>query len=295
MKQLETILNHIQGGVILCNYDGAKGSSEVVYINRGWTEITGYTQEELAREKGGNPQALVLPEDKADVDAQYQEQMCGGSVYELMYRIFHKSGEVRWVIDKGMVIPLPDGKMENQSIITDVTAIKAQEERLRLLAQTDQLTDLNNKTTFALLAQNVLSRQREKQHALLLLDIDNFKGVNDSHGHAFGDRVLESVAARMKELFRSRDVLGRAGGDEFLVLMIDIPHRQVVAQKADELRRAIRDMKLPGVPDTAVTVSIGGAFFSGSKSYSDLFEEADAALYQAKSGGKNQYVPSVGE
>lgn len=287
--QPETILNNIMGGIIICNYSSATLSSEVVYINTGWTAITGYTLEELAREKDGNPQALVFQDDKPRVDAEYSEQI-GSGQYELMYRIVHKDGSMRWIIDKGVMKKLPGGDMQNQSIITEVTAIKEQEERLRLLAQIDQLTDLNNKATFTVLVQTVLSRQNERCHAMLLLDIDNFKGLNDSYGHAFGDKVLAAVAMRLKGLFRSRDVLGRIGGDEFMVLMTDVTSADAVTKKACKICRAVSEIRIPGTQHFPVTVSIGSAFFTDGKSYESLFDEADAALYRAKNNGKNQYV-----
>lgn len=292
MNHLESILNNIRGGVILCNYNPAMGSSEVVYINSGWTDITGYTREELIKVKNGNPQAIVLTEDKWEVDTRYREQLLCGSAYELMYRIVHRNGGIRWVIDKGVVTQLPGGIMQNQSIITEVTVIKEQEERLRFLAQIDQLTDLNNKATFNMLAQSTLKRQREQCHALLLLDIDNFKGFNDNYGHAFGDKVLEAVAGQMKELFRSRDILGRIGGDEFIILMIDVPNSRTVEKKANDLRRAISSIGIPGTHHTPITVSIGGALFSGGKTYAAIFDEADSALYCAKNNGKNQFTAS---
>lgn len=287
---LQAILNNIMGGVILCNFNCETQSSQVVYINSGWTKITGYTLEELNREKDGNPQALILSEDRENADREYREQIHQGSEYELMYRVLCKNGTVIWVIDKGVILPLPDGTYQNQSIITEVTKIKEQEEKLRLLAQIDQLTDLNNKATFSLMAQAVLTRQQNKLHALMMLDIDHFKCINDTWGHTFGDEVLEHLATRLKEFFRSRDVLGRVGGDEFLVLMTGVPSRETVVRKANELCAAIRGIKLAGHPHPPITVSIGVAFSQPGLPYDALFEQADAALYRAKNRGRDNYA-----
>ncbi len=280
------ILDQMCGGVILCNFDPSTQSAQVVFANRGWTEITGYSQSQLTLEKEGNPQSLILPEDKARTDAEYAAQMRTSGEYELMYRIVHRSGQIRWVIDKGSVTALPDATLQNLSTVTEVTKIKEQEERLRLLAQTDQLTELNNKTTFATMAQTILSRQHNKRHALLMVDIDGFKNVNDRFGHASGDRVLEAVAAQLKEQFRSRDVLGRIGGDEFMILMTDLPDCETATRKANALCETICHLQIPGQP--SVTVSIGVAFSAPDKPYDIFFDEVDDALYRAKNSGKNQ-------
>lgn len=287
---LACMLDKIMGGVILCDYDETTGLSDVLYINRGWSDITGYTQTELTKEHGGNPLALVHPADREKIDILYRQQMSAGNTYELMYRINKKDGEIRWVVDKGVANIQADGKKRNQSIITDITNLKAQEENLRLLAQTDQLTGLNNKATFVLLAEDMLIRQYNICHALVVLDIDGFKNINDSYGHAVGDKALQSLAIQMKTLFRNCDILGRIGGDEFGILITDVLEKKTVGDAADTLRQAVCGIKIPGHSSPVVTVSIGVAFFNGSKTYETLFDEADAALYKAKNKGKNQIV-----
>ncbi|MEG0377704.1 MAG: sensor domain-containing diguanylate cyclase [Eubacterium sp.] len=280
------LLERMRGGVSRCNFDPRTKSSQVVYMNRGWAEITGYSNEQLTQEKNGNPQALIFPEDKAQADAGYAAQIKCGGEYELLYRILRRDGQIRWVVDKGSVTALPDGTLQNQSTITEVTKIKEHEERFMLLAQQDQLTELLGKATFTAQVQTVLSRQSDKLHALLMLDIDGFKEVNDRFGHAAGDKVLEAVATQLKEQFRSRDVLGRVGGDEFMVFMPYIPNPQIAVQKAEELCRTISQMEKPKVP--SVTVSLGVAFSTAGKDFETLFDEADTALYRAKNKGKNQ-------
>lgn len=282
-------LGDIQGGIILCNYNPETMSAEVIYANHGWTEITGYTVEQLYAEKGGNPQALIFAEDKKAMDDQYMAQLRQGNSYELLYRIVHRNGKLCWVIDKGVSILLSDGKLQNKSIITDVTEIKEREENMALLAQTDQLTGLNNKSTFTLLAQNALNRRKENHCALFMLDIDNFKSINDNSGHAYGDIVLEAVAEQMKKIFRSGDLLGRVGGDEFMALMIDISDAEAAEKKAKALCAAIRNIKISQVQHNTITVSVGVTFFTVGKPFETIFAEADTALYHAKNQGKNQY------
>lgn len=289
VENLVDFLGDIQGGIILCNYNTQTMAAETLYVNHSWSEITGYTLEQLRAEKGGNPQALVLAEDKKVMDEKYINQISLGNTYTLMYRIIHRSGMLRWVIDKGVTTILPDGRLQNKSIVTEVTEIKEREERMALLAQTDQLTGLNNKATFTLLVQNNLNRRSENRCALLMLDIDSFKSINDNSGHAFGDKVLEAVAQQMKSFFRNGDVLGRVGGDEFMVLMNDVCDAIAVEKKARALCAIIRTIKIPDHKHKQFTVSVGVSLFSEGKSFDTMFKEADSALYSAKAQGKNQY------
>lgn len=181
------------------------------------------------------------------------EQLRQGSSYELMYRIVHRSGKMCWVIDKGISSTLPDGRLQNKSVITEVTEIKEREERMASLAQTDQLTGLNNKATFTLLAQSALNLRSANLCALLMIDIDSFKSINDNSGHAFGDRVLEAVE-----------------------------------KKARALCAAISSIKIPKHKHKPITISVGISFFWDSKPFETIFAEADTSLYRAKGQGKNQ-------
>ncbi|MEG1790129.1 MAG: diguanylate cyclase [Oscillospiraceae bacterium] len=286
---IEKFVSNIKGGVITCIYDEKTGSSKAVYINEGWTEITGYTLEALEREVGGNPQALVYPADKQSAEAKYTEQLKRGSEYTLLYRVIRKDGNTIWVIDRGVVSVMPNGEIQNQSIVTEVTEIKEQEERLQRLAQLDLLTSLYNKVTFIQQARIILARQHEKLHALIVLDVDDFKKVNDSMGHAYGDKVLESVGDCLKTLFRNRDVLGRGGGDEFVILMTDIPDRATLERKAADICETMHSIKIDG-GRRFVSVSVGVAVSEEGKSYEQLFEQADAAMYRAKNDGKDRYA-----
>lgn len=289
-KNLIEILENIQGGIIVCNYDAYTKTSEVIYANQGWTNITGYSMRQLSDEQGGNPQSLIFAEDKADVDAWYLGQQSISGVYELLYRITHRDGGVRWVIDKGITNTLPDGRIQNKSIVTEVTKIKEREEQMTMLAQTDQLTGLNNKATFRMLAQTNLNRRIECRHALLMIDVDGFKNINDTYGHDFGDKVLVAVATQLKACFRSSDIVGRVGGDEFMVLMTDISCEKAAKRKIKGVCAAIRAVKILGNEHMPISVSIGVTFFTGKKSFEPIFAEADAALYRAKENGKNQCV-----
>jgi diguanylate cyclase (GGDEF)-like protein len=119
----------------------------------------------------------------------------------------------------------------------------------------------------------------------MLIDCDNFKTINDKHGHLVGNQVLENIAKILKQEFRSFDIVGRFGGDEFCIYMKDIPSVDIVKEKFDQLNAEIRNIK-----DMDLTISAGIALVRDHTTYEQIFKKADAALYQAKQNEKSHAV-----
>ncbi|VAX07255.1 diguanylate cyclase/phosphodiesterase (GGDEF & EAL domains) with PAS/PAC sensor(s) [hydrothermal vent metagenome] len=176
----------------------------------------------------------------------------------------------------------------------------ANHERLKRVGLTDFLTGINNRRFFdQRLSEEVMRTQRQAgMLGCLLLDIDNFKSVNDTYGHRVGDQVLKEVSAMAKEQLRGSDVLARFGGEEFSILLID-SEKPITMDIAERIRRAIasHSVQIDGDQSLQVTVSIGVSMFDGGAFNRDscelsetLVDHADQALYQAKSDGKNQVV-----
>ncbi|MEG0542330.1 MAG: sensor domain-containing diguanylate cyclase, partial [Angelakisella sp.] len=289
-SRYEDLLKNIQGGVITCIFDKKTHSSKAVYISSGWTALTGYTLEDLKKECSGNPQALVYPEDRELANSAYMEQTAKGDTYKLQYRVVCKDGTVIWVIDRGVITTDANGAVYNQSIVTEVTEIKEKEEELLRMAQTDSLTGLYNKTTSAALAINTLEAQHDSLHALMILDIDNFKGINDSLGHIFGDTVLIEVSARLQQQMGPQDIIARIGGDEFMVLMTNINSCEEVEQKAEAICATFRNTYMGEHGSYKISCSMGIAFSTQGNGFKDLFEKADSTMYRAKTMGKDQYL-----
>jgi diguanylate cyclase (GGDEF)-like protein len=160
----------------------------------------------------------------------------------------------------------------------------------RELSQVDGLTGLLNRRRLMELASTELERSRRYGSALALvsLDLDHFKKINDEHGHAAGDRVLKQVAALCREALRQGDLAGRIGGEEFVLVL---PH--VDADAAEHLAERLRSLfehKLSVAPGWPVTASFGVAVFAPGMSLADLLQKADMALYQAKAAGRNRVV-----
>lgn len=165
--------------------------------------------------------------------------------------------------------------------------VEAQQAELRSMALTDQLTQVHNRHFLMEAAQLALSEARRHGHpvSLLMIDIDRFKSINDTHGHAVGDAVLSHVAGLLKRTSRGEDLVARFGGEEFVLVL---PHCGIdnAMRKAETLRAAIERANPAGIH---VTVSIGIAGREGTvaATFDDLFSRADRALYQAKAQGRN--------
>ncbi|MDR0949201.1 MAG: sensor domain-containing diguanylate cyclase [Lachnospiraceae bacterium] len=177
------------------------------------------------------------------------------------------------------------------AVLNIITKIKANERNKELenKADTDLLTELNNKVATERKIKEYLESNPDKQSLLFVLDIDNFKKINDTMGHAFGDEVLRTLGHRLRTEFRVTDILGRTGGDEFMILLKDIPNQSVIEKEGKRVERFFRNFEAGGYVKYAATASIGAAVFPrDAKDFESLYKAADRALYVAKKRGKNQ-------
>lgn len=157
------------------------------------------------------------------------------------------------------------------------------------IIERDVLTGLLNKIAFHELASRVLQSTPEDQNALMVLDVDNFKQINDEYGHLVGDQVLKCIADELRNALRKTDIIGRFGGDEFTVMMTRIPNHEVVNKKAKTIIKAIV-LACANQLNVNTSVSIGIAFSNGTDAEEALFARADQALYEAKNTGKAKAV-----
>ncbi|MEP6502205.1 MAG: PAS domain-containing protein [Betaproteobacteria bacterium] len=180
------------------------------------------------------------------------------------------------------------------TLSTDVTALKDVERELQRLARIDTLTGLANRRQFDELLEQALARHRRTQRplALIFLDVDRFKAINDTHGHGAGDAVLKEFAARMHASLRETDVAARLAGDEFVVILDGLGTRDEAVVVATKLQQAIRAPMSVGEQALVVTASMGLAYLDGSVDIDAkaLMVRADRALYRAKDGGRDALV-----
>lgn len=152
--------------------------------------------------------------------------------------------------------------------------------------QIDKMTSLFNKMTIENLVSETLTNAPSALHALMVIDIDNFKSANDIYGHTVGDHIICVIAGVISSQFRNTDFVGRIGGDEFVILMPDIPAKEVAFEKAESLIQIILKKEGLSIPDN-ISISIGLAFSdSEDKTYASFFGKADQALYVSKKSGK---------
>jgi diguanylate cyclase (GGDEF)-like protein len=176
------------------------------------------------------------------------------------------------------------------AVVSDITRQKLEEKRLIELARVDPLTGLVNRAGFELRVAEAMERCRTTGAlmALMYLDIDRFKQINDRYGHNAGDAVLREFADRLSRTLRSSDTVARLGGDEFTVIMEGLPAPEVAATVAAKIVQAMRTPFVIDLQAIDVTTSIGLAFYQGDATTVEaLVKQADVMLYQAKGAGRN--------
>ncbi|MDP3338000.1 MAG: diguanylate cyclase, partial [Rhodoferax sp.] len=177
---------------------------------------------------------------------------------------------------------------------TDITLRKVAEEEVNRLAFFDPLTNLPNRRLFTdRLRQALIKAKRDQGHAaLIFVDLDRFKPVNDRHGHAAGDQLLQAVAHRLNACVRESDTVARVGGDEFVVLLTSISQSQDAVQVAQKMHAALRvPFHLPIGQSVQISSSSGVAFYpEHGLDEATLSHHADVAMYAAKAAGRDQYV-----
>jgi len=256
----------------------------VTDCNEALLALTGYSFEEMV---GSEIIQYVVPERR---DEALEHVRTG---YERPYesQVTHKDGSIIPVEFEGRLMPM-DGKVYRLSVVRDIRRRKANEARIDFLAHHDLLTGLPNRALLLERLEFVLAsaRRRGSRAAVLFIDLDNFKVVNDSLGHAAGDALLKVVASRIPAALREVDVVSRHGGDEFLVVLPDVEDEQAPVPVAEKLLAAISEPMLVEGQSVSVSPSIGIAVYPrDGETAAELIKNADAAMYLAKERGRSNY------
>jgi diguanylate cyclase (GGDEF)-like protein/PAS domain S-box-containing protein len=266
-------------------------SGRFIWSNRRLCDMLGYTGDELT--------SLTIwqvshPDDEP-ISHEQRAKLHSGEIdsMNLEKRYLHKSGAVVWVRITSTVRRGKDGRpLYDISIVEDVTARKLAEERVQYLATHDELSGLPNRALFGELLDHAIAsaRRHDRRCAVLFIDLDRFKVVNDSLGHEAGDLLLKEMAARLGNCMRKSDVVARLGGDEFVVLLEDLEDASAAADVAKKILSAVlAPVEILG-HECRVTASIGIAMFpTDAEDAAALMKNADMAMYLAKEEGKNNY------
>lgn len=267
--------------------------------------VTGYTMEDLVADPSLWIQ-MVAPDDRERVMEHTQLILAGKDVPPIEYKIIRKDGKVCWVSNTSVLFRNAAGNLLSyDGVVKDITERKTAEEQIRNLAFYDALTQLPNRRLLKDRLEQAMSASKRSglYGALMFFDLDNFKPLNDEHGHGVGDLLLKKVACRITSCVREMDTVARFGGDEFVVLLSElnqdkaksISQASVVAEKirATLDKPHTLEIREEGKGDITVehhcTSSIGVVLFVNHEaSAEDIVKWADIAMYQAKERGGNQ-------
>src|SRR5262245_8452181 len=290
LKRIESTYGPLAEGVPSVAYVYEPGiNGQCLYISPSIERVLGFPQD-LWMEDGGLWDRLLHPEDADRVMSNEAECARSGEALVQEYRISRADGRVVWIRDEMTVVRGDDGREPPlfYGVFLDVTDRKKMEAELERLALYDSLTGLPNRALFSdRLSHAIERRGRAQTTAVYFVDVDRFKRINDSLGHAAGDEVLREVAARIQRMLRPDDTVARFGGDEFTILCESVGGVLEAVGVADRLQREIAQPLRAGGADLRLSASIGIALAEPGEDAdcSRLVEDADAAMYRAKERG----------
>jgi len=261
-------------------------------VNKALCQMSGYSEPELLSK---NHQEMTHPEDLR-LDTEFTRKLYNGEIdhYHMEKRYFRKDREViNTLISVSLVRDLQEKPVHYVLHVQDITERKRLEQRVQHQANHDELTGLPNRHLLhdRLLQAINQCRRYQRFMAVMFIDVDNFKGINDALGHDSGDEVLRQTANRLQHCIRETDTLARQGGDEFVAVLTEITSPQDVGTVATAIAQAMLVPVSTGVGEQIVTLSIGIAVFDpvSNDTAQILLKNADTSLYEVKRAGRNAY------
>lgn len=275
----------------MASFECDLGNDEMVW-NPGAEHVLGLPFALLPRTFAGHV-SLLHPEDREALQEAYWRLMSEQRPYELEYRLQLGDNKAHWIRERGYYLPA-DGQLPSRlcGLVFDISATKEAHDRIEYMAWHDTLTGLANREQLQSVLHHRLDAARDAglQMALLFVDLDRFKTINDSLGHHVGDELIKTCAQRLREAVRSSDVVGRLGGDEFVVVLNCVDDVAMVSRIASKLLGRIAAPMLIQGRELHITASLGiSTFPKDGESASELMRHADAAMYHAKAKGRNTH------
>jgi diguanylate cyclase (GGDEF)-like protein/PAS domain S-box-containing protein len=278
-QRLQLMIHHLPVGAIYL--DGSQ-----LFMNASTETVTGYPQSEITTIEAWF--TILFGEQREEIYLQYQQDRTLGFPQTRTYEYRHKKGHLHWLEFNAFLFE--DGEAW---IITDISERKNAESKLEHLAFFDPVTQLPNRTNFdKVLKETILGAERHQlKFALLLLDVDQFKRINDTYGHPTGDKLLTLFGERLTNRLRESDMVARLGGDEFTILVGDFKNPTELAELARQLINELRQpYRIDSEFEVTVTVSIGISLYpSHAQDAMRLLRNADTAMYLAKAKGRDTY------
>ena len=270
-------------------------TSDSVYWSQQWALIMGLNPEDLR----GTPDewwALIHNDDLVRVRDALDAHLNGTTQHlEIEYRVRHKDTNFKWVLSRGLAVRNQSNKaVRIAGSLTDIHERKSAEQQSSYQALHDSLTGLPNRTLMLDRLEHCFKRMKRNPtlfFAVLFLDLDRFKNINDSLGHWAGDQLLVEVGERLKTVVREGDTVARPSGDEFTILLDDLQTHEDAILVANRIQKTLTEAFHVGEQDVYVNVSIGIAFSNRAyENANELLRDADTAMYRAKADGNAQYV-----
>ncbi|MDO9278687.1 MAG: EAL domain-containing protein [Polaromonas sp.] len=285
--QAASVFNIAREGIMITAADGA-----IINVNDAFTHITGYSRGEVL---GQNPRLLNAGVQAQGFYAAMFQSLADGGHWSGEVWDRHKNGSLIALMETIVAVRDSRGTVKQYvSLFSDITALKAHQDQLEHLAQFDGLTNLPNRVLLAdRLLQGMAQVKRHSQQllAVVFIDLDAFKAVNDNHGHQVGDQLLIALAERMQKSLRVGDTLARIGGDEFVAVLVDLPDVEASVPMLTRLLAAVSQPVPLGDLTLQLTASLGITFYPQADDVDaeQLIRQADQAMYLAKQSGKNRY------
>lgn len=282
-----SVFTHAQEGIMITAPDGT-----ILEVNTAFSNITGYSRDEVV---GVIPHMMTTAHPNPDYYSDMLAQLAAEGRWQGEHWIRHKCGKLIALNETISAVYDSSGQLQHYvALLSDITALMEQQKKLEHNAHFDTLTDLPNRLLLMdrlNLAMNQ-SQRRGQSLALVFVDLDGFKSVNDQHGHAVGDELLRAIALRMRTVLRDSDTLARFGGDEFVVILVDLFEPQACIPMLQRLLDTASQPVELGPQQLQVSASLGVALYTPDSTGIDadaLLRLADQAMYRAKLAGKNRY------
>jgi diguanylate cyclase (GGDEF)-like protein/PAS domain S-box-containing protein len=294
-SRLQVLVEHVPAAVYIDLADPeVTDGGRLAYMSPQITGILGYQPDDLVDDPELWP-GRIHPEDRAAAIAAYEEHWRSGQPLRAEYRMLTRDGTEVWVRDEAyaMADDTQSGRRMSQGLLVDITDHKRLESKLIHDALHDPLTGLANRVLLRDHLERALARlgRSHGSVALLFVDLDDFKRVNDSYGHAAGDQILAQVAHRLTDAVRADDVVGRQSGDEFAILLNQVRNEAEAIASAERILGELRRPILLGARSVVVGGSVGIALTADQETTAEeLITQADAAMYAAKTNGKDTHA-----
>jgi diguanylate cyclase (GGDEF)-like protein/PAS domain S-box-containing protein len=294
-SRLRLLVEHVPAAVYIDMADpDVSDGGRLAYMSPQITGMLGYRPDELVDDPELWP-SRIHPDDRAAAIAAYGEHWQTGRPLRAEYRMLARDGTEVWVRDEAYAMPddTRSGRQVSQGLLVDTTDRKRLESKLIHDALHDPLTGLANRVLLRDHLERALARHGRSPGtvALLFVDLDDFKRVNDSYGHAAGDEILVQVAGRLVGAVRADDVVGRQSGDEFAVLLGQVNDETEAIASAERILGELRRPILLGARSIVVGGSIGIALATDrGTTAEELLTQADAAMYAVKATGKGSHA-----